>query len=78
MYIIYSWNTENFRYPVEHARQATFLPSIENILLFLENAKDGELLKRSLIKHIPYGSLMLDHCLMVKGFPANTQVFKYY
>lgn len=62
------------KYPIQHALQSTFLPSIENILLFLQNANDGELLKRSLVKHIPYGSLMLDHCLILKGFPENAQV----
>lgn len=59
---------------MEYARKETYLPSLENIQLFLENAKAGEPLKRSLVRHVPFGSLMLDHVLISVGLPANAQV----
>ncbi|KAI1707999.1 nuclear export mediator factor Nemf [Ditylenchus destructor] len=62
------------RYPLENARQENFLPSAENIGLFLENGKKGELLKRYLVRQSPFSSQLLDHALAVIGFPANAQI----
>lgn len=63
------------RYPLEQARQPDeFLPSPENILLFLKNAKSGDSLKKSLVRHIPFGALLLDHAFMKLGIPIGAQV----
>ncbi|KAL3102029.1 hypothetical protein niasHS_003438 [Heterodera schachtii] len=64
------------RYPLELARQSIndFLPSSENILLFLQNAQEGELLRKALVRHVPFGALLLDHAFTITGIPLNAKI----
>uniref|UniRef100_A0A183CCC2 NFACT-R_1 domain-containing protein n=1 Tax=Globodera pallida TaxID=36090 RepID=A0A183CCC2_GLOPA len=64
------------RYPLELARQSIndFMPSSENILLFLQNAQEGEMLRKALVRHVPFGALLIDHAFTVLGIPLNSQV----
>ena len=62
------------KYPVDQARQNSFLPSSESIQLFLANAKKGEVLRKALIKHVPFSSALLDHVILSVGLPVDVKV----
>ena len=62
------------KYPVDQARQNSFLPSNESIQLFLANAKKGEILRKALIKHVPFSSALLDHVILSVGLPVDVKV----
>uniref|UniRef100_A0A915DXK9 Uncharacterized protein n=1 Tax=Ditylenchus dipsaci TaxID=166011 RepID=A0A915DXK9_9BILA len=57
-----------FSIPAGNARQENYLPSLDNIRLFLENGKKGDVLKKALVRHAPFTSLLLDHALISVGF----------
>lgn len=44
----------------------------------MESAKKGDVLKKTLVRHVPFSSILLDHALFKLGFPSNTQVLKIY
>ena len=63
------------RYPLEQARQSSqFKPTNENILQFLNAAKKGDSLKKSLVCNVPFGALLLDHVFIKIGVPLAAQV----
>ncbi|CAD5234023.1 unnamed protein product [Bursaphelenchus xylophilus] len=62
------------RYPLELARKETFLPSLENIALFLESAKPDEYVRKALVRHVPFSGQLLEHGFVSIGLPSNTQV----
>jgi hypothetical protein len=63
-----------FSYPVELAKKETFMPSIENIKLFLEASKPTDLLRKALVRHVPFSGQLLEHGFLKAGLPANVQV----
>ncbi|KAF7638583.1 NFACT-R_1 domain-containing protein [Meloidogyne graminicola] len=63
------------RYPLEQARQSSqFHPTNENIINFLQSAKTGDLLKKTLVRNVPFGSLLLDHVFIKVGIPSGAQI----
>ncbi|XP_007537808.1 ribosome quality control complex subunit NEMF isoform X1 [Erinaceus europaeus] len=62
------------RYPVDHARAAEPLLSLERLTEIITNAPKGELLKRVLNPLLPYGPALIEHCLIENGFSGNVKV----
>uniref|UniRef100_A0AC34FTK1 Uncharacterized protein n=1 Tax=Panagrolaimus sp. ES5 TaxID=591445 RepID=A0AC34FTK1_9BILA len=62
------------KYQIERARQSAYLPSEETIGLFLNHAKKGDILRKALIKHVPFSSALLDHALISVGLPADCKI----
>lgn len=62
------------RYPIEQAKQDCFVPSAENIQLFLESCKPDDGLRKSLIRQVPFGSALLDHSFVAKGIPIDARI----
>lgn len=62
------------RYPLDHARAAEPLLSLERLTEVISSAPKGELLKRVLNPLLPYGPALIEHCLMENGFPGNVKV----
>uniref|UniRef100_G1TDL5 Ribosome quality control complex subunit NEMF n=1 Tax=Oryctolagus cuniculus TaxID=9986 RepID=G1TDL5_RABIT len=62
------------RYPLDHARAAEPLLSLERLTEVISSAPKGELLKRVLNPLLPYGPALIEHCLMESGFPGNVKV----
>ncbi|KAF4017364.1 hypothetical protein G4228_008720 [Cervus hanglu yarkandensis] len=62
------------RYPIDHARAAEPLLTLERLTEILASAPKGELLKRVLNPLLPYGPALIEHCLIENGFPANVKV----
>uniref|UniRef100_A0A914EJD4 Nuclear export mediator factor NEMF n=1 Tax=Acrobeloides nanus TaxID=290746 RepID=A0A914EJD4_9BILA len=62
------------RYPIEQARKDCFIPSIENIKLFLESSNNEDVLRKALIRQVPFGSALLDHAFVAKGIPIDAKV----
>ncbi|XP_040825871.1 nuclear export mediator factor NEMF isoform X1 [Ochotona curzoniae] len=62
------------RYPVDHARAAEPLLTLERLTEVITSAPKGELLKRVLNPLLPYGPALIEHCLMESGFPGNVKV----
>lgn len=67
-----------FRYPIEQARQDCFIPSAENIKLFLESSNKEDVLRKALIRQVPFGSALLDHAFVTKGIPIDAKVHSCY
>lgn len=42
--------------------------------MFLEAAKSEDLVRRALVRHVPFGGQMLEHGLLSVGLPQNTKV----
>ena len=61
-------------YPIERARQTAYLPSEETIGLFLNHSKKGDVLRKALIKHVPFSSALLDHSLISVGLPSDCKI----
>ncbi|XP_008828083.1 nuclear export mediator factor NEMF [Nannospalax galili] len=62
------------RYPVDLARAAEPLLTLERLTEVIANAPKGELLKRVLTPLLPYGPALIEHCLIENGFPGNVKV----
>ncbi|XP_038612268.1 nuclear export mediator factor NEMF [Tachyglossus aculeatus] len=62
------------RYPVDLAKAPEPLITLERLTEIISNAPKGELLKRVLNPHLPYGATLIEHCLIESGFPGNVKV----
>ncbi|XP_006872392.1 PREDICTED: nuclear export mediator factor NEMF isoform X1 [Chrysochloris asiatica] len=62
------------RYPVDHARAAEPLFTLERLTEIIASAPKGELLKRVLNPLLPYGPALIEHCLIESGFSGNVKV----
>ncbi|XP_074852270.1 ribosome quality control complex subunit NEMF isoform X2 [Carettochelys insculpta] len=62
------------RYPVDNAKAPAPLPSLERLTETISNAPNGELLKRVLNPHLPYGATLIEHCLIETGLSGNAKV----
>ncbi|XP_030174904.1 nuclear export mediator factor NEMF isoform X2 [Lynx canadensis] len=62
------------RYPVDHARAAEPLLTLERLTEIIASAPKGELLKRVLNPLLPYGPALIEHCLIENGFSGNVKV----
>ncbi|KAK1158708.1 hypothetical protein AOXY_G22440 [Acipenser oxyrinchus oxyrinchus] len=62
------------RYPVENAKAAQPLMSLGRLTEILSNAPQGEQLKRILNPHLPYGSTLIEHCLIGAGFSGFVKI----
>lgn len=62
------------RYPIDHARAAEPLLTLERLTEVIANAPKGELLKRVLNPLLPYGPALIEHCLIENGFSGNVKV----
>ncbi|XP_036313421.1 nuclear export mediator factor NEMF isoform X6 [Pipistrellus kuhlii] len=62
------------RYPVDHARAVEPLLTLERLTEIITRAPKGELLKRVLNPLLPYGSALIEHCLIENGFSGNVKV----
>lgn len=49
------------------------MPSMENINLFLESSKPTDLLRKVLVRHVPFSGMLLEHGFLKAGLPANVQ-----
>ncbi|XP_004698630.1 nuclear export mediator factor NEMF [Echinops telfairi] len=61
-------------YPVDHARAAEPLLTLERLAEIISTAPKGELLKRVLNPLLPYGPALIEHCLIENGFSGNVKV----
>ncbi|XP_042310967.1 nuclear export mediator factor NEMF [Sceloporus undulatus] len=61
-------------YPIDHAKAATPLPSLERLTEIITTAPKGDQLKRVLNPHLPYGATLIEHCLIETGFSSNTRI----
>jgi hypothetical protein len=50
------------------------MPSIENISLFLQSAKPTDVLRKALVRHVPFSGQLLEHSLILAGLPPSAQV----
>uniref|UniRef100_A0A8C8SHM0 Ribosome quality control complex subunit NEMF n=1 Tax=Pelusios castaneus TaxID=367368 RepID=A0A8C8SHM0_9SAUR len=62
------------RYPVDNAKAPAPLPTLERLTEIISNAPKGELLKRVLNPHLPYGATLIEHCLLETGLSDNAKV----
>ncbi|XP_051002899.1 ribosome quality control complex subunit NEMF [Acomys russatus] len=62
------------RYPIDHARAAEPLLTLERLTEVIANAPKGELLKRVLNPLLPYGPALIEHCLIENGFSGSVKV----
>ncbi|KAM8782645.1 ribosome quality control complex subunit NEMF [Rhynchonycteris naso] len=62
------------RYPIDHARTAEPLLTLERLTEVITSAPKGELLKRVLNPLLPYGAALLEHCLIENGFSGSVKV----
>ncbi|XP_021034682.1 nuclear export mediator factor NEMF isoform X1 [Mus caroli] len=62
------------RYPIDHARAAEPLLTLERLTEVIASAPKGELLKRVLNPLLPYGPALIEHCLIESGFSGNVKV----
>ncbi|XP_057638094.1 ribosome quality control complex subunit NEMF isoform X1 [Chionomys nivalis] len=62
------------RYPIDHARAAEPLLTLERLTEVITGAPKGELLKRVLNPLLPYGPALIEHCLIENGFAGNIKV----
>ncbi|XP_004371144.1 ribosome quality control complex subunit NEMF [Trichechus manatus latirostris] len=62
------------RYPIDHARAAEPLLTLERLTEIIASAPKGELLKRVLNPLLPYGPALIEHCLIENGFSSNVKV----
>ncbi|TKC42246.1 hypothetical protein EI555_003914 [Monodon monoceros] len=61
-------------YPVDHARAAEPLLTLERLTEIIASAPKGELLKRVLNPLLPCGPALIEHCLIENGFSGNVKV----
>ncbi|NXQ13901.1 NEMF factor, partial [Peucedramus taeniatus] len=62
------------RYPVESAKAAVPLPTLDRLTEIISNAPKGEQLKRVLNPLLPYGATLIEHCLIEAGFSGTVKV----
>lgn len=62
------------RYPIDHARAAEPLLTLERLTEVIAAAPKGEVLKRVLNPLLPYGPALIEHCLIESGFSGNAKV----
>ncbi|XP_072786704.1 ribosome quality control complex subunit NEMF isoform X1 [Taeniopygia guttata] len=62
------------RYPVESAKAAVPLPTLDRLTEIVSNAPKGEQLKRVLNPLLPYGSSLIEHCLIEAGFSGAVKI----
>ncbi|XP_005505211.2 ribosome quality control complex subunit NEMF isoform X2 [Columba livia] len=62
------------RYPVDNAKAAAPLPTLERLTEIISNAPKGEQLKRVLNPHLPYGATLIEHCLIEVGFSGYVKI----
>uniref|UniRef100_A0A8B9M4U5 Ribosome quality control complex subunit NEMF n=1 Tax=Accipiter nisus TaxID=211598 RepID=A0A8B9M4U5_9AVES len=62
------------RYPVDSAKAAAPLPTLERLTEMISNAPKGEQLKRALNPHLPYGATLIEHCLIEAGFSGYVKI----
>ncbi|XP_065694474.1 ribosome quality control complex subunit NEMF isoform X2 [Patagioenas fasciata] len=62
------------RYPVDNAKAAAPLPTLERLTEIISNAPKGEQLKRTLNPHLPYGATLIEHCLIEVGFSGYVKI----
>ncbi|XP_006985495.1 ribosome quality control complex subunit NEMF isoform X1 [Peromyscus maniculatus bairdii] len=61
-------------YPIDHARAAEPLLTLERLTEVIASVPKGELLKRVLNPLLPYGPALIEHCLIENGFSGNVKV----
>nr|XP_056708215.1 ribosome quality control complex subunit NEMF [Euleptes europaea] len=61
------------RYPVDSAKPASPLPSLERLTEIITTAPKGEQIKRILNPHLPYGVTLIEHCLIGTGFSGSAK-----
>ncbi|XP_060117382.1 ribosome quality control complex subunit NEMF [Heteronotia binoei] len=61
------------RYPVDSAKAASPLPSLERLTEIITAAPKGEQIKRVLNPHLPYGATLIEHCLIGAGFSGSAK-----
>lgn len=62
------------RYPIESAKLAEPLISLERLTEILIKAPNGEQVKRVLNPHFPYGATLIEHSLIEAGLPGSVKV----
>ncbi|OPJ90038.1 nuclear export mediator factor NEMF [Patagioenas fasciata monilis] len=62
------------RYPIDNAKAAAPLPTLERLTEIISNAPKGEQLKRILNPHLPYGATLIEHCLIEVGFSGYVKI----
>ncbi|NXH47246.1 NEMF factor, partial [Dicaeum eximium] len=62
------------RYPVDSARAAVPLPTLDRLTEIIANAPKGEQLKRVLNPLLPYGATLIEHCLIEAGFSGAVKI----
>lgn len=64
------------KYPSDRARERGPPPSAEDLRRILTNAKGGESLRKVLNPHLEYGPAVIEHVLLLVGFPAGVKINK--
>lgn len=64
------------KYPSDRARERGSPPSAEQLKQILTNAKAGDALKKVLNPHLEYGPAVIEHVLLLVGFPPGVKVSK--
>ncbi|XP_068436345.1 ribosome quality control complex subunit NEMF [Clinocottus analis] len=62
------------RYPVENARPAEPLFSLDRLTEILSKASNGDQVKRVLNPHLPYGATLIEHSLIEVGLSGSVKV----
>ncbi|XP_062351844.1 ribosome quality control complex subunit NEMF isoform X2 [Cinclus cinclus] len=62
------------RYPVDSAKAAVPLPTLDRLTGIISNAPKGEQLKRVLNPLLPYGATLIEHCLLEAGFSGAVKI----
>ncbi|KAJ7345326.1 hypothetical protein JRQ81_001276 [Phrynocephalus forsythii] len=62
------------RYPVDTARGAAPLPSLERLTEIIADAPKADQIRKVLNPHLPYGATLIEHCLIETGFPSNVRI----
>ncbi|NXH96856.1 NEMF factor, partial [Pachycephala philippinensis] len=62
------------RYPVESAKAAVPLPTLDRLTEIISNAPKGEQLKRVLNPLLPYGATLIEHCFIEAGFSGAVKI----
>ncbi|XP_074642120.1 ribosome quality control complex subunit NEMF-like [Tubulanus polymorphus] len=62
------------KYPIENAKQPTPFISQDRLKEIIENAKEGDYLKKILTPHFEYGPALVEHSLLTAGFTENLKI----
>ncbi|NXF11731.1 NEMF factor, partial [Smithornis capensis] len=62
------------RYPVDSAKAAAPLPTLDRLTEIIANAPKGEQLKRVLNPLLPFGATLIEHCLLEAGFSGSVKI----